>query len=128
VQDYIAGIPNYHTYAVDQTITNRSGLGHYPHYPSIGGQFDTAYEAVQELWDVHPAWSEPGIAYLYSTHAYTFLGAAMEGAVGGSIGDIFQTHMWSPYNLNSMLPEDRDVPEKFRASLYNTEQSRSYSR
>jgi CubicO group peptidase (beta-lactamase class C family) len=121
VQDYIAGIPNYHTYNVEQTITNRSGLGHYPHYPSIGGQFDTAYEAVQELWDVHPAWSEPGIAYLYSTHAYTFLGAAMEGAVGGSIGDIFQTHMWSPYNLNSMLPEDRDVPHKFRASLYNTD-------
>jgi CubicO group peptidase (beta-lactamase class C family) len=121
VQDYIAGIPNYHTYRVDQTITNRSGLGHYPHYSPIGGQFDTAYEAVQELWEVHPAWSEPGIEYLYSTHAYTFLGAAMEGAVLGSIGDIYQSHLWAPYNLNSMLPEDRDIPHKFRASLYNTE-------
>jgi len=121
IQDYVAGIPNYHTYSVEQTITNRSGIGHYDHYPSIGGQFDTAYEAVQELWDVFPAWSEPGIAYLYSTHAYTFLGAAMEAAVGGSLGSIYKTHLWAPYNLNSMLPEDRSVPHKFRASLYNTQ-------
>lgn len=121
VQDYIAGIPNFHTYMVDQTITNRSGLGHYPHYPSIGGQFDTAYEAGQELWDIFPAWSEPGSAYLYSTHAYTFFGAAMEGAVSGSIGNIYETHLWAPFTLNSMLPEDRSVPHKFRASLYNTD-------
>jgi CubicO group peptidase (beta-lactamase class C family) len=120
-QEYIPGLPDYHTYSVEQTITNRSGLGHYDHYPSISGQFDTAYEAVQELWDVQPAWSEPGIAYLYSTHAYTFLGAAMEGAVGESIGSIFKTNLWAPYDLNSMLPEDRSVPHKFRASLYNTE-------
>ena len=120
-QEYIPGLPDYHTYSVEQTITNRSGLGHYNHYPSMSGKFDTAYEAVQELWDVQPAWSEPGIAYLYSTHAYTFLGAAMEGAVGESIGSIFKTNLWAPYGLNSMLPEDRSVPHKFRASLYNTE-------
>jgi CubicO group peptidase (beta-lactamase class C family) len=118
--DYITGLPDFHTHVITDTITNRSGIGHYDEYPGISGQFDTAQEAVEELWDT-PLVAAPGTTYFYSTHAYTFLGAAMEGAVGDPIGEVFDTYLRDPFSLNSLRPEDRSVPNPFRATLYNSE-------
>jgi CubicO group peptidase (beta-lactamase class C family) len=117
---YVPGLPAFHTHSVGQTITNRSGLGHYAEYPGISGHYDTAQDAVEQLWDV-PLAFPPGTQYYYSTHAYTFLGASIEGALGDSLTNIFNTYLREPFNLNSLQPEDRSVPNKFRATLYNTE-------
>jgi CubicO group peptidase (beta-lactamase class C family) len=65
--------------------------------------------------------NNPGAAYLYSTHAYTFLGAALEGAVGDPLGTIFEDTLRAPFNLGTLTLEDRSIPNKFRASLYNTD-------
>lgn len=117
---YIAGLPAFHTHTVGQTITNRSGIGDYDTYPNIEAAYTTAQDAVEQLWDVSLT-SIPGSAYLYSTHAYTFLGAAIEGAVGGSIESIYDSYLREPYSLNTLRPEHRDVPNKFRATIYNTD-------
>ncbi|MGD2158819.1 MAG: serine hydrolase, partial [Anaerolineales bacterium] len=118
--DEIAGLPAHHTHIISQTITNRSGIGDYDTYTTPPGHFDTALDAAEELWDVALEYT-PGMGYLYSTHAYTFLGAALEGAVGDPVETIYEDELRAPYNLNSLKPEDRTVAHPFRSTLYNTE-------
>jgi CubicO group peptidase (beta-lactamase class C family) len=118
--DHIPGLPDHHTHTVGQTISNRSGIGHYDTYPDIEGDFGTALVPTTLLWNT-PLVANPGSMYIYSTHAYTFLGASMEGAVGDPIGTVFEDHLRVPYNLNTLNLEDRSVPNKFRAALYDTD-------
>jgi CubicO group peptidase (beta-lactamase class C family) len=62
----------------------------------------------------------PGTVYTYSMHAYTFLGASIEGATGQPICNVVRDYITNPYALPSLRVEDRSVPDKYRASLYNT--------
>ena len=117
---YIPSLPAFHTHTLAQTLSNRAGIGHYDEYPSIVGSYATAFAAVQNLENT-PLLSAPGAEYHYSTHAYTFAGAAMEAAVGDPIQDIVFNVLTQPFNLNTLRLEDRSVPNKFRATLYNTE-------
>jgi CubicO group peptidase (beta-lactamase class C family) len=114
---YVPSLPAFHTHTVSETISNRSGIGHYPDYPSISGSYATAFDAVQDLEDT-PLKYTPGTHYYYSTHAYTFLGAAMEAAVGDPIGDIVFNEINAPFNLSSLREEDRSIPDPYRATLY----------
>ena len=116
---YVPAMPNLHTHDVEQTISNRSGIGHYPDYPSISGQFDTAEAAAAEIWDL-PLVYTPGSQTYYSTHAYTFLGAALEGAVGDPIATIVDEHLHDPFNLNSLQVEILNQPNAKRATLYDS--------
>jgi CubicO group peptidase (beta-lactamase class C family) len=122
-------MPVHHTHAVSQTISNRSGIGHYSDYPDyrewVGGAdeepdyFATALAAAAQLWDAPLPYGPPGSTYRYSTFAYTFAGAAMEGAVGDPISQILEDHLTDPYNLNTLVAEDRSVPNAKRSLLYN---------
>jgi CubicO group peptidase (beta-lactamase class C family) len=115
----IPGLPNQHTHTVRQTVANRSGVGHYEDHPSVSGDYDTALDAVQEIWD-EPLVYTPGAGYKYSTHAYTFLGASLEGAAGQPISDIVDDELTTPYSLNTLRVEDRSIPNAKRATLYST--------
>jgi CubicO group peptidase (beta-lactamase class C family) len=115
----VPGLPAFHTHTVLQTISNRSGVGHYDDYPSVSGNFNTALEAVQEIEDVALAYT-PGAGYKYSTHAYTFLGASLEGATGDPIAEIVDDELTTPYALNTLRVEDRSIPNAKRATIYNT--------
>ncbi|MGW8251992.1 MAG: serine hydrolase, partial [Anaerolineales bacterium] len=116
---YIPGLPAQHTHTVRQTVSNRSGVGHYEDYPSVSGHYTTALDAVQQIWD-GPLVYAPGAGYKYSTHAYTFLGAALEGATGQSIWSLVDDELRIPYNLNTLRVEDRSVPNAKRATIYST--------
>jgi CubicO group peptidase (beta-lactamase class C family) len=118
--DYIPGLPVQHSHSVAQTLTNRSGVGHYDDHSSIVDEYDTALNAAMQLWSTPPV-NIPGSAYLYSTHAYTYFGASVEGAVGDPLVSVFDQYLRDPFNLNTLRPEDRSVPHKFRATLYNTQ-------
>jgi CubicO group peptidase (beta-lactamase class C family) len=118
--DHIPGLPDHHTHTIEQTISNRSGIGHYDTYPDIEGSFDTAFAPTILLWGT-PLVANPGSMYIYSTHAYTFLGASLEGAVGDPIGVIYDDNLRTPFNLDTLNLEDRSVPNKFRATLYDTD-------
>ncbi len=116
--NHIPGLPAHHTHFISQTISNRSGIGHYDTYGSLPGSYNSATTASFLMWPT-PLENAPGSAYLYSTHAYTFLGASLEGAVGDPLGTIFEDHLRAPFNLGTLTLEDRSIPNKFRASLYN---------
>ena len=68
---YIPGLPAFQSHTVSETLTIRSGVGHYPDFPTITGHYDTAYAAVQQLWN-NPLVSAPGTQCYYSSHGYTF--------------------------------------------------------
>lgn len=117
---YIPGLPNQHTHTVGQTLSNRSGIGHYEDYPSIVDEYTTALAATQQLWNT-PLVYTPGMGYKYSTHAYTFLGASMEGAVGQQIATIVANQITTPNNLSSLQVENLDQADKNRATLYDSD-------
>jgi CubicO group peptidase (beta-lactamase class C family) len=118
---YIPGLPAPHTHTVAQTITSRSGIGHYTvHGTMVFDHYDTALDAVKDIWHIPPQYL-PGTWAHYSTDGYTFLGAAIEGATGDSITDALRTHLGDPFSLKSLRPEDRSIPHPFRASVYNSQ-------
>jgi CubicO group peptidase (beta-lactamase class C family)/fibronectin type 3 domain-containing protein len=118
---YIPNLPAHHTHTVSQTLSNRSGIGHYNDndtYKTISGHYATALDAAKALWD-EPLVYAPGMGYKYSTHAYTFAGASMEGATGRPIADIVNDYLAAPYNLSTLRVEDRDDPNPNRSLLYS---------
>lgn len=118
-RSYVPSLPAFHSHTVRQAVSNRSGIGHYEDYPAVNGHYNTALAAAQQIQDV-PLVYTPGMGYKYSTHAYTFLGAALESASGQSIGTIVDNQITTPFGLNSLKVEDRSVPNSKRATLYNT--------
>jgi CubicO group peptidase (beta-lactamase class C family) len=119
---YIPGLPAFHTHSVSQTLSMRSGIGHYSTYPDIEDEYATAFDAVQELEDTPLAFA-PGTCSgaTYSTHAYTFTAAGYEGATGPPIDTIIANRLTDPFALNSLRPEDLTVPDKYRATIYDTD-------
>ncbi len=114
---YIAQLPAAHSHSVLQTLTQRSGIGHYSAHPSIVGAYATALDAAEQLWDT-PLVNAPGAQCTYSTHAFTFAGASMEAAANAPISTIIDSVLRNPYNLTSLRAEDRSIPHPKRSLLY----------
>jgi CubicO group peptidase (beta-lactamase class C family) len=128
-------MPVQHTHTVSQTLSNRSGIGHYCKdpcdYPDWKSwfqgdddeldHFDSALDAAKRMWDAALSFPPPGSTYRYSTFGYTFAGAAMEGAVGAPITSIFDDYIREPFNLGTLTAEDRSVPNPKRSLLFYTD-------
>ena len=56
--------------------------------------------------------------YHYSTHGYTLLGAAMEGATGKSISELIDQYMGAGIGLPTLKVEDRRVANYFRSKIF----------
>lgn len=123
VNDHVAGMPAAYTFTLSQTLSNRSGIGHYDEYDGVSGDYTNARDAAEAIWEQTNSlpFGPPGSTYKYSTHAYTFFGAGVEGATGQSIFNLMPNTLTNPFALNSLRIENRDVPDKFRASLYDSD-------
>lgn len=132
--DFATGLPNDHTYTISQTAMNRSGIGHYSDYNWTGDNgntnFTSAQAAVNNLISNATTTSPSAFSstlhfdpsnstYRYSTHAYTFLGAALEGATSQTIDNLIVTHLTNRYNLPTLRPEIRSNPNSYRSELYS---------
>jgi CubicO group peptidase (beta-lactamase class C family) len=120
--DYIATLPAHHTHTLSQTASNRSGIGHYEEHGDVDAQYDTALAAAQFFWD-DPLVYTPGADTKYSTHAYTVLGAALEGATDAAIGEIVDDILSEPFGLSSLQVENPNESNPDRATLYNNDNS-----
>ncbi|NJM39763.1 MAG: beta-lactamase family protein [Anaerolineae bacterium] len=123
VNSLVAGMPAAYTFNLSQTLSNRSGIGHYPEYSGVEDDYTTALAAAQEIWGQTNSlpFGPPGSTYKYSTHAYTFFGAGVEGATGQSIFNIVPNSLTNPFDLNSLRIENRDLTNPYRASLYDSD-------
>ena len=118
--DYVPGLPAHHTHTLAQLASNRGGVGHYPEHGlgTLYTQYDTALEASGLFWD-DPLVSPPGTAYNYSTHGYTLLGAAIEGATGLPLSEVVDNALGSGIGLSDLKVEERTVASEFRSELFN---------
>lgn len=125
--DYIAGLPALHTHTVDELLSHLSCVGHYNEMANQVNHYDNATDAVQSIWNTALlAGCTPGNNWNYSTHAFTFVGAVLEGATGATLNDLLEDELFQPYGLNSMrvMFESNSLPaNSLRATPYTTQDS-----
>lgn len=123
--DYITGLPNHHTHTVDQLLSHLSCMGHYNEIPNQTTHYSNATDAVQSIWNTALlAGCNPGNSWNYSTPAFTFVGAVLEGATGATLNDLFNNELFGPYGLTSMRVQYKDAnlpANRLRATPYATQ-------
>ncbi len=131
-RSYVQAMPVHQSHTLAQLMSHRGGAGHYKSsnpdrfwtYPS--GKFTTQQAAAARLWDQALIFA-PGTDFLYSTHGYTLLGAALEGAVGGNITQIVRERLSAAYSLPTLQVENRTDGNRHRSRLYATVKGRTQS-
>ena len=120
VRTHLPQLPRHHSYSVAQTVMNRSCVVSYPDGFDEQNQthYDTALDAVEEFMDQRLGCT-PG-SYLYSTHAYTVLGAVLEKVAGKSIDQIVLDEITNPFGLETLRPETQAGGLDDRVQLYRT--------
>jgi CubicO group peptidase (beta-lactamase class C family) len=116
-RSYVPNMPVHQSHTLAQLMSHRGGAGHYDDWTNPTGNFATQQAAAAQLWDQALVFA-PGTGYVYSTHGYTLLGAALEGAVGGNITQIVRERLSSAYNLQTMQVENRSDGNRYRSRLY----------
>jgi CubicO group peptidase (beta-lactamase class C family) len=120
-RSYAPTLPAHHNHLVWQTLANRAGVRHYQDggdpTSNVAAQYNTAL-AASALFMNDPLLFAPGSDYGYSTHGYTLLGAAIEGAMLDPIGEVLRERLSDPFGLNTLRAEDRSVANPLRAALY----------
>jgi CubicO group peptidase (beta-lactamase class C family) len=119
-RDGAPGLPAFHTHTLRQLISSRSGVRHYTsNDPTSNVQIQYDWQTTAAgLFSADPLAFAPGTDYLYSTHGYTLLGAALEGELGDPTAEILRDHLSVPHGLPSLRAENRSVPNANRAALY----------
>jgi serine beta-lactamase-like protein LACTB, mitochondrial len=94
-------------------ITARQLLGHLAgvrHYKGEAEFLSTRhYSSVVEGMDVFkddPLLHEPGTKYFYTTHGYSILGCAVEGASGMKFADYVLANIFKPAGMDTMRVDD----------------------
>ena len=111
-------------------ITTRQLAGHLsgmPHYSDADRIEPRFYPSVTEALGVFAHESlkfEPGTAYSYSTHGFTLLSAAMEGAAGQPFLEYLQRSVLDPLGMRSTAPDLRARPHSAMATIYRSSEGR----
>jgi CubicO group peptidase (beta-lactamase class C family) len=121
-RDWAPSLPNHHTHTVGQLAAMRGGIGHYAEHGDTNADFATAL-AGAGFFQNDPLAYTPGTSAKYSTHSYTLLGAALEGATGDNIDDIVWDNLSAPFGLSSLRVERWSTPVANRSTLYDTDNS-----
>lgn len=116
-----AALPAFHTHTMRQLLANRAGVRHYNSGGDPTKDVDTQYNwqiTASGLFAADPLEFAPGTDYGYSTHGYTLLGAAFEGALGDPASQILRERLAEPFGLGTLRAENRGQASANRATLY----------
>ena len=121
VRTHLPWLPAKHDYTVGQTAMNRSCVKSYPAPMTSQSQtqYDTAKQAVEAFMD-EDLGCTPG-SYLYSTHAYTVLGAVIEKFEGKPVAKVVRDELTTPFGLKTLRPEALAGSLPDRVQLYKTD-------
>ena len=133
---YVPSLPAHHTHTVQQLMSHRSGIRHYrgsrrtnceiPNNTNWKDSSSTQYStatAATSLFRNDPLMFQPGSKACYTTHGYTVLGAAMEGATGKSYSALVSQELNQRLKLPSIRPEIRTQAKADRAQIYRNKSS-----
>jgi len=125
-RSYDTGIPALHTDTIQELVSNRGCVGHYQDVPDTidntlaSTRYATARAAAATFWSLPlVANCTVGTTNYYSTHGYTILGAAFEGATGLPAAALVRNEITTPFGLNTLRPEDRTTGTVRRTTLYS---------
>ncbi len=145
--EYLETMPPFHDHTVADLLANHGCVqGYGDHEQLPGGRESDFYESAldaararygpaddlpgddgspQSFWEV-PLLDDctTGSTYDYTTHGFTFAGAAMEEATGTLIGQLIDEHITQPFGLTSMGMEVRTDGAEHRAPLYDADNNR----
>lgn len=138
-RSYVPSLPNHHTHEVGQLMRHRSGIRHYkgsykntncevPNNPAWKDSSNTQYPTAKQaatLFQNDPLMFSPGSKSCYSTHAYTVLGAALEGAAKMSFPALVNRELTQRLNLPTLRPEYRNQSNPERANIYKLSNGKS---
>ncbi|MGA2978214.1 MAG: serine hydrolase domain-containing protein [Terriglobales bacterium] len=130
VQKYCSSFPQ-----KNATITTRELLGHLGgirHYKS-GSQDDPEIGNTKhflnpilggiDFFKNDPLVAKPGTEFHYSTHGYTLVGCAIEGASGENYVDFVRKHVLTPAGMTHTVVDDRFAIIPFRTRFYSKDKS-----
>ena len=98
-------------------LSHQSGIRHYKPGDPDSRKYVFCRDAMGFFKD-DPLKFQPGKQFLYSTHAYTVLGAALESAAKKSFRQLVLDELTTKHNLPTLRPEDRSQADPERATLY----------
>jgi CubicO group peptidase (beta-lactamase class C family) len=130
VQKYCPAFP-----PKDAPITTRQLLGHLAgirHYkvegqddPEVGNtkHFLNPIQAGLDFFKNDPLVAKPGTEFHYSTHGFTVVGCAMEGASGETYVDYVRKNVLLPAGMTHTVVDDRFAIIPFRTRFYSKDKS-----
>jgi CubicO group peptidase (beta-lactamase class C family) len=124
-RSYVTGMPTKQTHTIQELVSNRGCVGHYGDMPAgvnttlSTTRYATARAAAPLIWNVDLVDNcTVGSTEYYSTHGYTLLGAAFEGATGQPVATLVRDEITTPFGLDTLQPEDRTTGTVRRTTLY----------
>lgn len=123
--NYIDNLPRHHRHTLEELASHIACIPHYSTTPGIPNQtnhYNNATDAVENIWNTGLLTGcTRGSTRSYSTPAFTFLAAALEGATGRGINRLFEEELFGPHNLNMRVQfAAADLPYNYeRAKPYN---------
>ena len=138
-RNHVPGLPSFHTHTVEQLMKHRSGIRHYAGTDyqdkcilsvnpsnswrdSSGTKYTTA-TAAANVFSADALLFEPNAQRCYSTHAYTVLGAEIEGDSNRTYAQILDQEITQGWGLSTLHVENRAQANTNRATLYQTKAS-----
>jgi CubicO group peptidase (beta-lactamase class C family) len=130
VQKYCPAFPK-----KEAPITTRLLLGHLAgvrHYksdsnddPEIGNvkHFDDPIQGGLQFFANDPLVAKPGTKFNYTTHGYTVVGCAIEGASGEKYVDYVREQVFAPAGMAHSLVDDRYAIIPYRTRFYHKDKS-----
>jgi serine beta-lactamase-like protein LACTB, mitochondrial len=130
VQKYCPDFPQ-----KDAPITTRELLGHLGgirHYksdreedPEIGStrHFQNPIQGGLDLFKDDPLIAKPGAEFHYSTHGFTLVGCAIEGASGENYVDYVREHVLTPAGMTHTVVDNRLAIVPFRTRFYSKDKT-----
>ncbi len=124
VQRYVPSFPRKASpLTIAHLASHQSGIRHYADSEVLNTRH---YGSVLESLGIFardPLLFSPGSDYSYSSYGFNLLGAALEGASGGSYGDVLQRTVLGPLDIKRTHRDDKRL--RGRATFYEVRENRT---
>jgi CubicO group peptidase (beta-lactamase class C family) len=132
----VTGLPSHHTHTLRQLLTHSGCVRHYSNAvdtnPSVipEVQYASQRAASATFWSDALICTPPSATARYSTHAFTFLGAAIEAIEGQTLPTLLRDELALPFDLRSLrvtFPLDNNDERAIMYTLQDTSKAPSAS-
>lgn len=118
---YEPRLPKHHTHTLAQLLANRGKVRHYLPGDSLVAGTNSVFQTALEASALFSSDALTRDSYLYSTHGYTLVAAALEAATQKTFPVLVDEILSSPYGFKSLKCELPDSTVESRSKIYRYE-------